>query len=1152
MSKTLTVHNIGKQGQDWFTTSPYGQNEIKAIIDPIDGNTQKIPTSIPSPFSHFELVKTAFRNINESGLNNVKPLDFKIVSDTLDVGEIFFNLHSFDGSTNIIPWDKNVDLPNLLNSADNKHKQYGEVLKLFLDQDSIAYNFNLLNRLFILEYNNGIIGGTSPATLFFASPNNINFARVTMPNNDTLFDDQYCHLYDRDKDYQLFWFALQTAMPNFSNRFNEVNEYLDLCKKYWKNKDITGFFAKIQNLDVNSYFDLHTQFQVGNDGNLEILGFPLMVKTNQVGAVRNSDFKINSKKIKAAINLPLVLSPSQSLTNNRAQPMTYWANPLTEKIKAKIPYQYDTIGTSITDRRLPGIVGVAYPCIFTDDFLEPYLIRLVYPINSKCFYNGGIENSNKDYLLPIKEEFFKYFDSDDVLTRKMQDNKPMFEMKISTYGNVEVTLRIPIQNNEYVEFKRNYEYYDKNVSPKPVENKGVIIEHEFGLNIFPFVRYQSNQMPDYRVMLVDRDINKPTSGFELTFLDKDINKLPVVAKCSKRVKTSEESGSHYYVLDKQFDFIQVETFDKNNQDVNRKKGILIPLFTSSNSKRKFNFAIDFGTTNTHIEYSVDGNTPMPFEIGNDDIQVGTLHDTEFADQDKSLNGSGATDILSFIDDEFVPLKLSKGNMASFPQRTILGENLNINFNTNTYILGDFNLPFPYEKRPLNSYKITTNLKWQNYQMDTPSERRVSAFFEMILFLIKAKVILNSGDLDNTKIIWTYPSSMTPGRLNKLSDLWEKAISKYIGSNLHSRISESIAPYYFYKTKNIFAGRKPLINIDIGGGTTDIMVYENDEPQLLSSFRFAANSIFGDGFTRGDAKNNGFIKKYFDKIMILLKDNQLYDLERVAEDLNEKRNSEDIIAFFFSLEENPEIIKRNLPISFHDMLKNDDEMRIIFLIFYASIIYYLAKQLKGENLKMPRYITLSGRGSKVLDVLTSSTDTLQEFSKTIIKKVYNEENYENDGLTIITEEKTPKEVTCKGALEMTPEEITQMAQINFIDKIKVVWSGVNDPKLEPQTYEDINDEVEKGIMEEIKEFINFLFDDLDKEFSFNRYLNVSFDNKINYKEILTRDIENHLLQGLKVKKVELNDNLKQPLEETLFFYHFIPALSKLASEIQRSN
>jgi hypothetical protein len=424
-------------------------------------------------------------------------------------------------------------------------------------------------------------------------------------------------------------------------------------------------------------------------------------------------------------------------------------------------------------------------------------------------------------------------------------------------------------------------------------------------------------------------------------------------------------------------------------------------------------------------------------------------------------------------------------------------------------------------------------------------------------MIKAKVLLNQGSLKATEIIWTYPSSMTSGRLENLRELWEKSIKKYIGTDNQSKISESIAPYYYYKTKNIYAGTKPALNIDIGGGTTDIVVYVNDKPKLLTSFKFAANSLYGDGFGQGGADNNGFINRYGNKVKSLLAENNLFNLIRVFNELEQNKNSVDLAAFFFSLEENHEILERGLPISYHKMLKGDDAMRFIFLVFYAAILYHIAKLIKKQGITMPRYITLSGKGSKALGIL-GSLRRVEKLSEVIIKKVYNEKDengkmkYAEDGLSIITENLTSKEVTCKGALGIDKAQLAVMDDIDFLKSIKSVWSGAKEGEAEePEVYNDIDENVKNAVKAEIEDFIDFLFG-LHRDFNFQDELNISVSKLSDYKDLLKKDIGNHIEQGLNIRKKELQGDFERRLEETLFFYHFIPALNKLATAIHQQN
>src|SRR5690606_27660571 len=84
-----------------------------------------------------------------------------------------------------------------------------------------------------------------------------------------------------------------------------------------------------------------------------------------------------------------------------------------------------------------------------------------------------------------------------------------------------------------------------------------------------------------------------------------------------------------------------------------------------------------------------------------------------------------------------------------------------------------------------------------------------------------------------------------------------------------------------------------------------------------------------------------------------------DLGIVSYYLPKLQRSDDIAGFFFSLENNRDLQKRNIDASFAKELRQDADFRIVFLIFYSAIIYHLAKLMKAKGLEMPAYITFSG-------------------------------------------------------------------------------------------------------------------------------------------------------------------------------------------------
>ena len=164
-------------------------------------------------------------------------------------------------------------------------------------------------------------------------------------------------------------------------------------------------------------------------------------------------------------------------------------------------------------------------------------------------------------------------------------------------------------------------------------------------------------------------------------------------------------------------------------------------------------------------------SPRPFDVAELTPQVATL--VAPAQYNPAL-----FELFLLYDLEFVPPTIGPGRPDSFPTRTAIAEPMNLSFNQQTQALADFNIPFYVERQPAGSNRITTNLKWAKNSDQT--ERRVEAFLEELLMLIKNKVLTEGGNLTQTTVYWFFPASMTPGRVSQLRADWQQLYDRYIG------------------------------------------------------------------------------------------------------------------------------------------------------------------------------------------------------------------------------------------------------------------------------------------------------------------------------------------------------------------------------------
>ena len=1157
MGHVLTYHNL-TSGEDWFEANKYDDKEINAIVDPQGGNLLEAPTSIPSPFAHFDLVKNAFRNVIGKNSIDGTLIDKKLVSEALDVGELFFNVYAHSKSVKVIRWDKNADLDRLLKSPSKAHRRLGHAIKLFLDQDAEAYNFDKLEALYFIQFDNDpdkIVGGTSPSSLFFASANPHPYAQITMPNGDVLFDLSTKHLYERDEAFILYMYALRQAILDFGTRFRELNDYLDYTKtlhfdKDPKYKDLVG---KINALNRSSYDEYYSPITLsGTHIFAEILGVTLRTRKDKV--MSSSDYEIASGKLFNQKEKPLVLQNGHGGKSRHGEEMIYFTHPYPQGLE--VPY---FAPEAIEERHLPGLQHIKYPYLVIGDFLEQYLIELYFPINGKKYFDGHLEEDSstygeeaKGFILPLKKAIFDYFTPEEIMG-KVSDGKPMFQLeRLARDAGVKATLRIPIKKaGEYIQFERRY-YMSTSRSvptqPQAGSNDGAIFESPVSLSVFPFIATgKFDDKRHYRVLLVDLD-EIPSREYSLSFIRSDKNAFVAERATVDKTKAGDRECTKVYILESEFDAIEVDT--------RTTKGLLIPkMETAGRGSEEFHFALDFGTTNTHIEYKIGANgTPRPFDISEDDLQVGTLHPLkgmrEFLVPKQAME-------LSRVPNEIFPELIGKDELLRFPQRTVLAERENLNFDKTVYTLADFYIPFIYGKRNTReNARLSTNLKWANTLENEANLKRINAFLEKLIFMIRAKVVLNHGNLNKTHLMWFYPSSMATGRLNDLKLLWDRLFKEYISgdSGNISILPESIAPFYYYKNhKNIPSATRPVVAIDIGGETSDVVIYHKSQPVELTSFRFAANSIFGDGYSSkyGAANRNGFVMRYYDKILNLLSQNNLTDLESVAEKIRKSNKSIELVALFFSLENHQEVIEKNAPISFTEIARRDNQMRVIYLLFFTAIIYHVAQMMKARHddqgkalhLDKPRYVTFSGNGSRVLFYISPDEKLLGDLTKVIFEKVYGRSEEDFD-LDLYRETLEPKEATCRGGLMMedtfSPQEIKDKT-VSYLGLRAHPFSGKD------TLYGKLGPGEKKEILDQYLAFVRF-FLELGHEFDFHKNFTIPPRSMELAEELLTKDAMDFLEEGLSRRKEELPGFDQAKMEETLFFFPLIGSLNRLAFEI----
>ncbi|WP_439710919.1 cell division protein FtsA, partial [Bacteroides acidifaciens] len=528
-----------------------------------------------------------------------------------------------------------------------------------------------------------------------------------------------------------------------------------------------------------------------------------------------------------------------------------------------------------------------------------------------------IDKSEIAFLLPITPSFFKYFTVEE-LRDVMADGKPMFEMKLLAGDSVSVTLRIPIKgagNVSYIEYTR---LYYNNSSADVKNNAGNIAEMKFTGFIMPQVRFNNPEDAIYNISCVQASSAKT----EFIFYKGAEKILPNASDCRNEDQQYLTKANNYLVKGENFDYIQV----RNHHGY---CGIIVPIFKQQRNVEQFEFAVDLGTSNTHIEYRKGQDKPQVFGFSKADRQL-----CEMFTPTKNEYGffEDLLEETELIERDFLPEEIGSDDY-SFPTRTVLSCSKTVDWSEEVNPFNLVNLPFTYDKRadlPYNNLKY--NIKWGNGD----DLRVMEAYVRCLMLIIRNKVLLNNGDLKHTKITWFYPISMAPKRLRRLKETWDEAYKEYFGDGVTNYMTESAAPIqYFFKR---YATATSLVNVDIGGGTTDIAFAKDKSIHHVTSFRFASNALFENSFSDLD-DNNGIVDWHKGEILKLLEEKNLSELVRVFNSANNHRPS-NMASFLFGLKDNSIPKKAGIngkALDFNYLLQEDEDFKIVFIVFYTSII-----------------------------------------------------------------------------------------------------------------------------------------------------------------------------------------------------------------------
>lgn len=1128
MPKIFRLYTGGSEtyvGWNESPTFPYNSTNRNTISDPDGASARHEITSIPSPFARIDLVKTAFKEVNQMQDPDGDTIFHKMVSDSLDVAEIFFNINKYNGKIEVIKWDPKQKIDELTDSPLSGHNHLADALDKFLKSDGKTYNFDQMDSIYLLNYVNGpdeinIIGATSPATLFFSNANDLSYVNDIYFNLDRPFDEDYQPLYLRDPEFIMYLFSLRNSIPFFATLFPEVDSYLNLT--FNKIED-PNFKQQLRNTGATNLANLkQIDIQQNQQHNyVEVLGNPLYAKPATAATNLDSEFTIKSAIYTG--DRPLAL-PVEA--GNKYSQLQY----TTGKWGTTNAAPYTDSENDFTKRTLP-FDGAKKAYLTLGDFLEDTIVKVEHALNKEHYFDGNINDGigQLSYLLPIKQLLFKFFTVED-LQGNLPNGEKMFELDTLAGGSVKATLRIPIEGNDRVsciEYSRIY-YNDRKAQPNT--NEGGMTTFAFSGFIMPLVKFNSEDDAIYNTACIT---NRDRSHYEFCFYN-GVEKInPIAIENRNQNKKNVITSINYLIKKHNFDSIAVSV------RASQYRGLIVPKFRTQINIDEFTFAIDLGTSNTHIEYRIGNGPAKPFAIEKKEV-----HACEFFKP--SFDSRGNQNDLIFeeqlINSDFIPHEIGAGEIRDFkfPTRTALAYAETTDWNKEVHPYIQANLSHSYEKRQRAPYnRLKTDIKW------APGKQRLmtEAYLNSLMLMLRNKVLINCGDLKKTKIIWFYPISMPPRRKGMLQNAWDNAYNKYFGSGSTTCMTESAAPIQYFFNREATA--TDLVNIDIGGGTTDVAFSKNKKILYATSFRFASNTLFENPFSHED-KTNGIVDAFKDEIKKILDDSNIRDKNEITSIYDSILNNDENVtanmaSFLFTLKENSLVKELRQSIDFNYKLQEDSNFKIVFVLFYTSIIYHIAQIIKAKGLDMPRHISFSGNGSKVLRIIATEPKLLAKYTKKIFELILAKPYGKELDILGFDKDANPKESTCKGGLSGCEDE-------DYENRIIVMKSDGSGFISSDDTYDSITPTLKASTVEAVRKFFDFVFVDLKKVFNFKDNFGVNDASIRLAQEMSKKDLDTFLEKGI-TQRLEENDGSAR-IEETFFFYPVKGVINSLSAEINQ--
>ena len=1008
--------------------NPYGGSYFDALDEIATTREMSRISSIPSPYARMHVTANAFRELVAGkgrtsrdivNKKNISPDYQCAMSHCLDIFEMIFNFSSLD------LYDKGisvrrlslVDRRQITAAVSGLGREQAENMKSYIDTLSgfreeykrvikeakvPLFQFDFTT-LYLFEYENKVFAATSPFTGFFTTSDcDLAKAGLYVMNDD----DDPCQLLsrhertwrtlaERKKEFIEFMYLLLKPNPNDLGKvFPELYDAVKFCLKP----------DEINNLDTKNIQEVYPQFNFG--GTL----LPPIKDSNVF--LRPDGLEYSFLKYLLYLDRPVDLTIPQE-AYSRAISERFFPDDDTTR-----PVPWVGVNDLLADALfvLPYDISDDYLAIpYTDEFNKVHR-RCLLPIKQEAMNYFSIDNLKRDMKIrkyPRVEDVDHFTVTLDVHL----ENGGTIQLR-RDYKSKAVTYPegVLIQGTEKME---NFAF---GIYP--------FVKSDKYENIYSVLFYNCFDT-DFKLDFYRMDGNKPVLFPTNKVKKNQTNNVEDVAIPYNCVYYNVSDMSPNRQTMYWIDFVELGlTVDLYGTQTVVTSLIVPQLHDVSNPiPGDTIISIDLGTSNTVVAYmheSVSGNTTEIEEIN-------TFHDSRWNEltfmnkectvqdwaaaseknrSDLYLQSPGSdtysdemlpNQLCEFIPSKILPMEANGRKGYSFPIPSVMNilrrdtKNVKVDTaNLDVTPLVYSAIPFAYYEmgyRDTGSVKydsiVTDNLKWFMQSdrktgmvlTDNKLQNAFNAFQSELLYIIRCHMLASRYELDKCKIIWTYPLSFNTDLRNAHEREWSNGYIKYFNPNEtrqnlqfnHKVISanESYSPV-FYCVINQNEHAHLTLLMDIGGGSTDIIGYQNQAPVFMSSFAFAGNSLFLDGSLNNVQNQMNVVRELVKNLCA-----DLFSTPNTGKTRRISPDTESISAVMnYGLSNHPDEFSRVLiqpHMKFLQMFHNQ-----ALLFHTAQLCKLSSKNEEAENPILPYAIYMTGNGSKLLN-----TDKAQE----IFRKVF---------------------------------------------------------------------------------------------------------------------------------------------------------------------